>query len=64
MVKYTLLEQAKYYAIRFLKVALPTAVVLLPTIGLNPTGFLASVLIPAITTLDKYARNQGWYSLP
>lgn len=61
--KYTPAEQALFYSKRFLKVFVPLALVMLPTMGFSPESFAINVAVPTLTTLDKYMRNQGWYKI-
>ena len=59
--EYTTKENVIYYVKRFLKVFVPTALVVIPTLGTSPEGFLVATLIPLLTTLDKFMREQNWY---
>lgn len=61
--EYTPTEQFLFYGKRFLKTFVPAVLIILPTLGLSPEGFVVSVAIPALTTFEKWMRNQGWYKV-
>lgn len=60
---YTPMEQLMFYGKRFLKVFVPAVLVLLPAMGLSPESFLVSVAVPALTTFEKWMRDNDWYNL-
>ena len=59
--EYTTKQNLWYYTKRFLKTFIPAALVLIPTLGLAPESFIIAVAVPAITTFDKWAREENWY---
>lgn len=63
---YTTWESIIFYTKRFLKVAIPLAIVELPLVATAvmtwKTAGIVAVVTPILTTLDKYARDNGWYS--
>ena len=54
---YTNNERAVYYVKRFLKVFIPTVLAVAPTLGLTEQGFILAVLVPCLTTLEKWLRD-------
>lgn len=61
--EYTLREEIVFYGKRFLKVFVPAALILIPSMGFGPETFVMVTLIPLLTTFEKWMRNQGWYDL-
>jgi hypothetical protein len=63
-VVYTKWQQLLYYCRRFLKVAIPLVLVEIPLLWqaqLTWTTAGWTVLVPVLSTFDKYARDNGWY---
>jgi hypothetical protein len=62
--QYTKWQQVLYYFRRFLKVAIPLILTEIPLVATamidwKTAGIL--VLVPVLSTADKYARDNGWY---
>jgi len=63
MSEYTKKETIMFYGKRFLKTFVPLALVIIPSLGFNAETFAIAVIVPVLTTLDKWMREQGWYTL-
>lgn len=61
---YTKREQIVHYTKRFLKFAVPLAVVMIPVIATTQTEWSVAgwvAIAPVLTTLDKFLRDHGVY---
>lgn len=61
--KYTTKDNIIFYGKRFLKTFVPALLIVIPTMGFSPESFAVTVLVPALSTFDKWMRNNDWYKI-